>query len=96
VTLNANLISGGCCTKDSEGNLTLEKNQDPENALVQSIVGSQNSKLAVGLVIGKLKVVYFRKTATDSHKRKQEQDSQPRSSTSLQYHGLVPCYQCVV
>ncbi|OQD65990.1 hypothetical protein PENPOL_c005G09227 [Penicillium polonicum] len=43
---------GGCCTKDSEGNLTLEKNQDPENALVQSIIASQNSKLAVGLVIG--------------------------------------------
>ncbi|KAJ5317659.1 hypothetical protein PENANT_c004G03288 [Penicillium antarcticum] len=43
---------GGCCTKDSEGNLTLEKNQDPQNAIVQSIMGSMNSKLAVGLVIG--------------------------------------------
>ncbi|KAJ6002126.1 hypothetical protein N7522_007353 [Penicillium canescens] len=43
---------GGCCTKDSEGNLTLEKNQDPENAIVQSIIGSMDSKLAVGLVIG--------------------------------------------
>ncbi|KAI2740369.1 hypothetical protein DTO013E5_5410 [Penicillium roqueforti] len=43
---------GGCCTKDSEGNLTLEKNQDSENSLVQSIIASQNSKLAVGLVIG--------------------------------------------
>lgn len=45
-------ISGGCCTKDSGGNLTLEKNQDSDNALVQSIMASQNSKLAVGLVIG--------------------------------------------
>ncbi|CAI7576308.1 unnamed protein product [Penicillium bialowiezense] len=43
---------GGCCTKDSEGNLTLEKNQEPGTALVQSIIGSQESKLAVGLVIG--------------------------------------------
>jgi hypothetical protein len=47
-------ISGGCCTKDSEGNLTLEKNQDLENAIVQSIIGSMDSKLAVGLVIGML------------------------------------------
>jgi hypothetical protein len=46
------VISGGCCTKDSEGNLTLEKNQDSDNALVQSITGTQTSKLAVGLVIG--------------------------------------------
>ncbi|KAJ5794631.1 hypothetical protein N7457_001230 [Penicillium paradoxum] len=43
---------GGCCSKDSAGNLTLEKNQDPDNALVQSIINTKESKLAVGLVIG--------------------------------------------
>ncbi|CAG8185575.1 unnamed protein product [Penicillium salamii] len=43
---------GGCCTKDAEGNLILEKNQDAGDALVQSVIGSQKSKLAVGLVLG--------------------------------------------
>ncbi|KAF4763151.1 hypothetical protein HAV15_000337 [Penicillium sp. str.  len=44
--------SADAALKTRGGNLTLEKNQDPENALVQSIIASQNSKLAVGLVIG--------------------------------------------
>ncbi|QQK43144.1 Oxoglutarate/iron-dependent dioxygenase [Penicillium digitatum] len=52
---------GGCCTKDSGGNLTLEKNQDSDNALVQSIMASQNSKLAVGLVIGSKNKILNRK-----------------------------------
>ncbi|CAG7969934.1 unnamed protein product [Penicillium salamii] len=44
---------GGCCTKDSEGNLILKKDQDAGNTLVKCVLGSQNSKLAVGLVLGK-------------------------------------------
>ncbi|CAG8205527.1 unnamed protein product [Penicillium olsonii] len=44
---------GGCCTKDSGGNLKLEKNQNLGDTLVKSIITSQNSKLAVGLVLGK-------------------------------------------
>ncbi|CAG8920378.1 unnamed protein product [Penicillium salamii] len=43
---------GGCCTKDPQGNLILEKDQDAGNTLVKSVLGSQNSKLAVGLVLG--------------------------------------------
>ncbi|KAJ5138753.1 Oxoglutarate/iron-dependent dioxygenase [Penicillium bovifimosum] len=43
---------GGCCTKDSEGNLALQKNQEADSTLARSIIASLNSKLPVGLIIG--------------------------------------------
>lgn len=93
--IGANSVSGGCCTKDSEGNLVLEKNQDPGTALVQSIIGSQESKLAVGLVIGTYKWT-SQKATTHLYHREQQQGSQPQASTSIQHHGLVPRDQCMV
>ncbi|KAJ5145748.1 Oxoglutarate/iron-dependent dioxygenase [Penicillium bovifimosum] len=43
---------GGCCTKDSEGDLALQKNQKADSTLARSIIASLNSKLPVGLIIG--------------------------------------------
>ncbi|KAJ5145773.1 uncharacterized protein N7515_000337 [Penicillium bovifimosum] len=43
---------GDCCTKDSEGNLALQKNQEADSTLARSIIASLNSKLPVGLIIG--------------------------------------------
>lgn len=63
--------------------MTLERNQDPDNAIVQSVLGSMNSKLAVGLVIGKLPNAASAITVADDYHRKQKQDSQPRSSSSI-------------
>ncbi|KAF9887333.1 hypothetical protein FE257_010328 [Aspergillus nanangensis] len=44
--------SGGGCTKDAAGNLTLMKDQDNEGATITSIMNSKRFNIPVGIVIG--------------------------------------------
>ncbi|KAJ5129558.1 Oxoglutarate/iron-dependent dioxygenase [Penicillium bovifimosum] len=43
---------GGCCTKDSEGNLAPQKNQEADSTLARSIIASLKSELPVGSIFG--------------------------------------------
>lgn len=51
--VSSDMFSGGGCTKDKDGNLTLIRDQDFKNVTVKSLLNNQQSKLPVGLVIGK-------------------------------------------
>lgn len=48
----SNFPSGGGCSKDSEGNLVLLKDQDVTEAAAKSLINSRDTKTPVGLVIG--------------------------------------------
>ncbi|RJE26901.1 hypothetical protein PHISCL_00813 [Aspergillus sclerotialis] len=52
---------GGGCTKDSEGNLVLLKDQDGDTNMVSSIINSKEFNVPVGLIIGDRNTVLGRK-----------------------------------
>lgn len=85
----SNFTSGGGCTKDSDGNLVLLKDQDADSSMVSNIINSKEANVPVGLIIGRLYSLDDVTRMATNPFRRSKHSSWEKTPTSLQCDGLL-------